>query len=99
MANIKVSELRPAGSELFQDSESFLNDLTDMDTASVQGGEGTDLAPYLMYGEKFLEYGVVGYGISNIASLAKSFSVGADNGNGGNGNGGYSNGGAATITM
>ncbi len=29
MASIKISELRPAGSELFQDSESFLNELND----------------------------------------------------------------------
>ncbi|MEH1909627.1 MAG: hypothetical protein V7L05_05485 [Nostoc sp.] len=27
MASIKISELRPAGSELFQDSESFLQEL------------------------------------------------------------------------
>ena len=29
MAVIKISELRPAGSELFQDSESFLNELSE----------------------------------------------------------------------
>ncbi len=29
MSSIKISELRPAGSELFQDSESFLNELND----------------------------------------------------------------------
>jgi hypothetical protein len=29
MANIKISELSPAGSELFQDSESFLNELNE----------------------------------------------------------------------
>jgi hypothetical protein len=40
MASIKVSELRPTGSELFQDSESFLNELNDRDTNSVLGGRG-----------------------------------------------------------
>lgn len=29
MASIRISELRPAGSELFQDSESFLNELSE----------------------------------------------------------------------
>lgn len=29
MSSIKIVELRPAGSELFQDSESFLNELSD----------------------------------------------------------------------
>lgn len=28
MATIKLTELRPAGSELFEDSETFLNELT-----------------------------------------------------------------------
>ncbi len=37
---IAISELRPAGSELFMDSESYLNDFTESD--SVYGGS-TDL--------------------------------------------------------
>ncbi|AOY84126.1 hypothetical protein BJP36_33590 [Moorena producens JHB] len=39
MSNIKISELRSAGSELFHDSESFLNELTDeQEIDSVLGG-------------------------------------------------------------
>ena len=38
MAKIKISELRPAGSELLQDSESFLNELSDHDLENVVGG-------------------------------------------------------------
>ncbi|QFS50153.1 hypothetical protein [Nostoc sphaeroides] len=43
MASIRISELRPAGSELFQDSESFLTDLGAQEMgitggASVVGG-------------------------------------------------------------
>ena len=38
MSNISISELRPAGSELFQDSESYLNELGDRETEMVQGG-------------------------------------------------------------
>ena len=29
MANINISDLRPAGADLFLDSESYLNDLTE----------------------------------------------------------------------
>ncbi len=38
MANIAISDLRPVGANLFQDSESFFNDLTDEELNSTQGG-------------------------------------------------------------
>ena len=38
MAEIKLSELRPVGSELLQDSESFLNELDDRELENVVGG-------------------------------------------------------------
>ncbi|MFN6562229.1 MAG: hypothetical protein RMY28_020890 [Nostoc sp. ChiSLP01] len=37
MATIKIHDLSPAGSELFQDSETFLNELTD-EELGVNGG-------------------------------------------------------------
>ncbi|MDZ8109384.1 MAG: hypothetical protein RM338_27665 [Nostoc sp. DedQUE12a] len=37
MANIKINNLSPAGSELFQDSESFLNELTDAELGTRGG--------------------------------------------------------------
>jgi hypothetical protein len=37
MANIKISDLSPAGSQFFQDSESFLGDLTE-DELGIRGG-------------------------------------------------------------
>ena len=40
MAVIKISELRPAGSELFQDSESFLNDLSEREVGAIEGARG-----------------------------------------------------------
>jgi hypothetical protein len=40
MASITISELRPVGSELFQDSESFLNELTDQEMLGIEGGNG-----------------------------------------------------------
>jgi hypothetical protein len=38
MANIDINNLHPVGSELFQDSESFLNELSDREMWGVQGG-------------------------------------------------------------
>lgn len=38
MANIAISDLCPIGSNLFQDSESFLNELSDVEINSTHGG-------------------------------------------------------------
>ena len=38
MANIVISELRPAGSELFMDSESYLTDLNEQEMMYTGGG-------------------------------------------------------------
>jgi len=43
MANIVISELRPAGAELFDGSESFMSDLTDSELDSTKGG----ITPFL----------------------------------------------------
>ena len=41
MAQLKLSELRPVGSELSQDSESFLEELSDRELDFVAGGNDT----------------------------------------------------------
>jgi hypothetical protein len=38
MATLKISELNPAGAELFQDSENFLEELSDRELNLVAGG-------------------------------------------------------------
>jgi bacteriocin-like protein len=38
MASIKISELRPSDFDFFGDSESFLDDLSDKDLATINGG-------------------------------------------------------------
>ncbi|MEA5603412.1 hypothetical protein [Nostoc sp. UHCC 0252] len=38
MANIAISNLRPAGADLFQDSESFLHELTEQEVTDILGG-------------------------------------------------------------
>lgn len=38
MTNIELSELNPAGSELFQDSENFLQELTEEEMEGIGGG-------------------------------------------------------------
>lgn len=40
MANITISELRPAGADLFSDTESFFNELTEQEIGDVLGGAG-----------------------------------------------------------
>jgi len=72
MANITLSELHVAGSELFQDSESFLNEMTDVDAISggYYGGHFSNLFTL----EKLTEAFVNTYGIGHIAYLAKSYS-------------------------
>ncbi|OUL37307.1 hypothetical protein BV372_02610 [Nostoc sp. T09] len=38
MPNIRISELYPLGSDLFQDSESFLNEMTNDEIEGLRGG-------------------------------------------------------------
>jgi hypothetical protein len=38
MATISISDLCPTGSDLFSDSESFMNDLIDGEIGAIQGG-------------------------------------------------------------
>jgi hypothetical protein len=42
MASIKISELRSVGYELFQDSESFLNELNEEEMLTTVGGDDDD---------------------------------------------------------
>ncbi|MBH8576712.1 hypothetical protein I8752_27725 [Nostocaceae cyanobacterium CENA369] len=86
MSNITVFELNNAGIQLFEDSESFLNDLSDIDSGSVNGGGsnagggagggagfGGDISnPTAL--TKLAEAFVTVYGIGHIAYIAKSFS-------------------------
>ena len=75
MANIKLSELHAAGSELFNDSESFLNELSDVD--SISGGQigyATGVSNPITL-TKLAEAFVLVYAIDHVTFLAKSFSV------------------------
>jgi len=40
MAEIKISELRPAGTELLEDAESFINELGEREVDDILGGGG-----------------------------------------------------------
>ncbi|GEA28336.1 hypothetical protein MiAbW_02911 [Microcystis aeruginosa NIES-4325] len=48
MANITISELRPAGADLLFDSESFLDYLNDDELCSVSGGATTPTTPTIV---------------------------------------------------
>jgi hypothetical protein len=74
MAFIAVNELRATGAELFQDSESFLNELNNLDD-SVQGGNYSNTTNGVLdLAVKGFEFGVITYGIDAIGHLAKSYS-------------------------
>ncbi|AUT00200.1 hypothetical protein CLI64_07295 [Nostoc sp. CENA543] len=77
MAFIAINELRATGAELFQDSESFLNELNNLDN-SVHGGYSgaysNSTGTVLGIAEKGFEFGVITVGIDAIGHLAKSFS-------------------------
>jgi hypothetical protein len=76
MASITLSQLNATGSELFADSESYLNELNDGASLSINGG-GSDFSGFGAYGDfgvKYLEYLVDGYAIASIKYIAKSFS-------------------------
>jgi hypothetical protein len=51
MASIKISDLRPSDFDLLGDSESFLDDLSDNDLATINGGK---LKDYLLAGAAIL---------------------------------------------
>ncbi|MDB9457441.1 hypothetical protein [Dolichospermum circinale] len=78
MASITLSQLNVTGSELFQDSESYLDDLNDASSVAVHGGYSdshhSGFGAYGDFGVKYLEYLVGGYAIASIKSIAKSFS-------------------------
>jgi hypothetical protein len=72
MANITLSELHAAGSELFVDSESFLNELNDVD--AIAGGAYAASNPFTL--TKLAEAFVITYAVEHVTLLAKSFSLG-----------------------
>ncbi|MBE9181621.1 hypothetical protein IQ268_23950 [Oculatella sp. LEGE 06141] len=49
MASINISELNPAGSGLFHDSESFLNELSDSQTMELVGAGRKKGGGFLAY--------------------------------------------------
>ncbi len=79
MANITLSELHAAGAELFNDSESFLNEFSDVD--SISGGQvtiatgATYVASNASTLTKLAEAFVTVYAIEHVTILAKSFSI------------------------
>jgi hypothetical protein len=73
MANITLSELHNAGAELFQDSESFLNELQDVD--AISGGTSASGVSNPITLTKLAEAFVMTYAIGHVTVLAKSFSV------------------------
>ncbi|OCQ92783.1 hypothetical protein BCD64_08550 [Nostoc sp. MBR 210] len=75
MANITLTELNAVGSQLFQDSESFLNDLSEVDAIAANGANGSSVSDFYGF-NKLIEGFVDVYAIQHIFGIAKSFSKG-----------------------
>jgi hypothetical protein len=43
MSNITITNLHPAGSDLFSDSESYMTDVNDLESGQVNGGFWTPI--------------------------------------------------------
>ncbi|MBD2678848.1 MULTISPECIES: hypothetical protein [Nostoc] len=71
MANITLAELYVSGSELFEGTESFLNDLSDAD--SISGGNYANFSDISTL-TKLAEAYVDTYAIGHVAFVAKSYS-------------------------
>jgi len=88
MASITLSELNLSGAELFQDSESFLNDMSDVENISVQGGGGGGIGTAVGFSKltaftiKENELLLLGYSIESAVTLAKSYSSALGGGGG-----------------
>ena len=52
MASITISDLRPAGTDLFQDSESFLHELTEQEVGDVLGGSRPFWFTFICFGRE-----------------------------------------------
>lgn len=61
MATIKISDLHPTGADLFQDSENYLNELTDDELDLTHGG----FTPAV---SKFVVTAVSRYVVSRVVS-------------------------------
>jgi hypothetical protein len=88
MANIQISNLNPAGSDLFADAESFLTELQDTDTARIIGG-GSNKGGGCGYGGGKSGKGGYGGGKSGKGGYGGGKSGNGGYGGGKSGNGGY----------
>ena len=60
MSEIKLSNLNPAGSELFQDSESYISELNEQEMASVVGGFTFNASAISVIGNSVIGHTIVG---------------------------------------
>ena len=64
MANINISDLSPAGADLFLDSESYLNDLTEGEMINTLGGSSGGSWYWWTIGLAVVEVAVQDYALS-----------------------------------
>ena len=74
MSEIKLSNLNPAGSELFQDSESYISELNEQEMGSVVGGFTLNASAISVIGNSVIGNSIVGNSV-NANTLANNNSV------------------------
>ncbi|AFY49417.1 hypothetical protein Nos7524_3630 [Nostoc sp. PCC 7524] len=77
MASINLTELQATGSDLFQDSESFLQEMTSLEDSiygGYDGGYSRSTDNIVAFTVKAFEFGIITFGIDAIVHLSKSFS-------------------------
>jgi hypothetical protein len=89
MANIQISNLNPAGSDLFADADSFLTELQATDTARIIGGGKSGKGGGCGYGGGKSGKGGYGGGKSGKGGYGGGKSGKGGYGGGKSGNGGY----------
>ncbi|BAY33198.1 hypothetical protein NIES2107_50930 [Nostoc carneum NIES-2107] len=73
MNRIVIFDLHQSGSNEINHSESFIEDVTEIDSMCIHGGEGYAFSEFLNFGVKVLEYALIGFAISSIVSLVQMF--------------------------
>ena len=78
MATIKISDLRPAGSDLFSDSESYLSEMSEEEVASTVGGKSSGFCDNLFGG--LAVAGVSAFAVASTGVCAAGAAIGVVSG-------------------
>ncbi len=73
MTKSSIADLHSISSKRFHDAEHIFQELSDMESMFIHGGNNNVSDENINFGIKALEYALVGFAIYNIVSLVKLF--------------------------